>query len=68
MDEFVYACPDHGTVAVIHRREIPGARPPSECPWCGGVARRRGASRDVASAVISAPRPVRGRAAPSPSI
>jgi hypothetical protein len=36
MDEYVYACPDHGTVAVIHRREVAGAHPPTECPWCGG--------------------------------
>ena len=45
MDELVYACPSHGTVVVITRRELPLAHPPSECPWCHGalhVERRQG--------------------------
>ena len=39
MDEFVYACPDHGAVAVITRREIAVSQPPAACPWCSGPLR-----------------------------
>jgi hypothetical protein len=37
MDELVYACPSHGTVAVITQRELSVTRPPGMCPWCQGV-------------------------------
>ena len=43
MDELVYACPSHGTVVVITRRELPVAHPPLECPWCQGALRSNSA-------------------------
>jgi hypothetical protein len=35
VDVFEYHCARHGVVASFERLDVPGARPPIECPTCG---------------------------------
>ena len=58
MDEFVYACPDHGAVAVITRREIAVSQPPAACPWCRGPLRKM--NLHIARACSARPEPLPG--------